>query len=107
MIRSRRVKEARWLSTIDRFLEIAMKKGILVVQLTERPRVGGGDAEDDADGSGFDDGGESFPVVDAGLLSETTQYPTSFVPCQGPVGMKRVMVDPLAGHNIATCRTRH
>jgi hypothetical protein len=39
MLRPRRVDEARWLLTIDHLIKIAMEKGVLDVELMNRPRT--------------------------------------------------------------------
>ena len=68
MVWGSRVDEAVRLLAVDRLVQMAVKKGVLHVQLMYRPGARSGDAEDDADGSQFDDRTERLVVVDAVLL---------------------------------------
>jgi len=68
MIRCSGVDEAGRLLAVDRLVQMAVKKGVLHIQLMYRPGARSGDAEDDADGSRFDDRTERLVVVDAVLL---------------------------------------
>ena len=36
------INKARWLSHVNHFIEIAMKKGVVYVKLTKRPTLGNG-----------------------------------------------------------------
>jgi hypothetical protein len=56
-----------------------VEEGIFDIKLVDRPVRGDGEREDNADGARFDDGAESFVVVDAVFLRETADNPTSFV----------------------------
>jgi hypothetical protein len=62
------VDEARRLLTIDLLVKIAVEEGILDVELMNRPGSRDGDAEDDADRGGLDDGAEGLVEVDPRLL---------------------------------------
>ena len=62
------VDEAGWLLAADRLVQMAVKKGVLHVQLMYWQGARSGNAEDDADGSRFDDRTERLVVVDAVLL---------------------------------------
>ena len=68
MVGSRRVDETGRLLAVDCLIQMAVKKGVLHVQLMYRPGARGGDAEDDADGGRFDNRAERLVVVDVVLL---------------------------------------
>ena len=68
VVGSRRVDEARRLLNVDRLVQMAVKKGVLHIQLMYRPGTRGGDAEDDPDGGRLDNRTERLVVVDAVLL---------------------------------------
>jgi hypothetical protein len=65
----------------------------------------GGDAQNKANGGGFYYGTESLTIVDAMLLCEAANNPSSFVPSERAIGVELVPEDPFACHNIHTCRT--
>jgi hypothetical protein len=44
-------------------------------------------------------------IVDFGALSETPKDPTSLVAIKGPVSMKLMREDPLAGDNVGALRS--
>jgi hypothetical protein len=77
MIGASRVNKARRLLTVDGLLQVAVKKGVLHIQLVDRPATGGHDAKDDAYHRRLDDGAEGLIVVDAVTLSEATNDPAS------------------------------
>jgi hypothetical protein len=60
-----RVDEAGRLLTVDGLVQVAMEKGVLHVQLMDRPGAKSGDAEDDPDGGRLDSWTERLVVVDA------------------------------------------
>jgi hypothetical protein len=74
-----RVDEAGGLLTVDRLVQVIVKKGILHVQLVDRPLTRGGDAEDDLNGGRLDDGAECLVVVDAVAWGEASNDPASLV----------------------------
>jgi hypothetical protein len=59
-MRSSRIDEAGRLLAVDLLIKIAMKEGILDIQLTNWPATRCGDAEDDADGRRLGDGAEGL-----------------------------------------------
>lgn len=63
---------------------MAVKEGVLHVQLVDRPLSRDRDAEDDPNGSRLDDGVEGLVVVDAVALGEATDDPTSLVRAMVP-----------------------
>jgi hypothetical protein len=65
MIRGGRVDEAGRLLTEDSLVQVAVEKGVLHVQLMDRPGARSGDAEDDSDGGQLDNRAERLVVVDA------------------------------------------
>ena len=77
-----------------------MKKGVLHIQLVDRPMTRGGDAEDDANLRRLDDEAEGLIVVDAVTLSEATNDPASIVTGKGTVGVEFMLINPLASHNV-------
>ena len=58
MVRVSRVNKARRLLTVDGLLQVSVKKGVLHIQLVDRPAPGSGDDEDDVDHRWLDDGAE-------------------------------------------------
>jgi hypothetical protein len=86
--------------TVDDLLEVAVKKGVLHVQLVNRPGVGRGDAEYRPYGGRFDDRTEGLVVVDALTLGEALDNPTSLVASEGPIDMELVPEDPLPRHDV-------
>jgi hypothetical protein len=80
VVRGSRVDEAGWLLAVDGLLEVAVKKGILHIELADGPIPGRGDAEDGADRGRLDDRAERLVVVDAGLLGEAANNPPRLVP---------------------------
>ena len=96
MLRTSRVDEARWLLTVDHLIKIAMKEGVLDIELVNRPRTGDGDAEDNADHGGLDDRAESLVKINARLLREPTNNPACLVASKSAIGGKFVLEDPLS-----------
>ena len=80
MLGMSRVGEAGRLLAVHLLVKIAVKKGVLDVQLMNRPCARGGDAEDDADGRGLDDGAEGLIKVHTVLLREAAHNPSRLVP---------------------------
>jgi hypothetical protein len=62
--------------------------------------------EDNANGAGFNDGGESFVVIDAVFLRKPTDDPPSFIASKGAIGMKLVAKNPFARDYIGAGGTR-
>jgi hypothetical protein len=56
-----------------------MKKGILHIQLVERPSTRRGETQHSTDGRRFDNPVEGLIVVDPGLLVVAASYPASLV----------------------------
>jgi len=79
-----RVDEAVRLLAVDRLVQMAVKKGVLHVQLMYLPGARSGDAEDDADGSRFNNRTECLVVVDVVLLRKTTNDPPGFMRAREP-----------------------
>jgi len=86
---------------------VAVKKGVLHVQLVNRPGTGCGDAEYRSYGGRFDNRAESLVVVDALALGEASDNPASLVASEGPIGMELVPEDPLHGHDVGARGTRN
>ena len=102
-----RVDEAVRLLAVDRLVQMAVKKGVLHVQLMDRPGARSGDAEDDPDGGRFDNRAERLVVVDAVPLRKTTNDPPGLMASQGAVSTILVLEDPLAGDHISAQGARH
>ncbi|KAM0890622.1 hypothetical protein ACQ4PT_026924 [Festuca glaucescens] len=107
MVRPGIVDEASWLETVHLLGEIAVKKGILHVQLVHRPLARRGERENHANGGWLDDGGERLAVVDACVLCEAADDPTGFVPFEGAVGVSLVPEDPFSGDEVGAGRSRN
>jgi hypothetical protein len=69
------------LLTVDCLGEGAVEEGIFNIKLVDRPVRGDGERKVNADGARFDDGAESFVVVDAVFLREAADNPSSLVTC--------------------------
>jgi hypothetical protein len=78
-----RIDEARRLLAIDCLVQMAMKKGVLHVQLMDRPGARNSNAENSPDGGWFDNRAERPIVVDAVTLLETTDDPPGLMTSQG------------------------
>lgn len=81
MFRGGGVNETQRLLTVHRLVEMAVKKGVLHVQLVNRPSAGGGDAKNSLDHRWFDNKAERLIVVDVVALGEATEPPSA--PCGG------------------------
>jgi hypothetical protein len=102
MIWGARVDESWRLLAVDGLLEVAVKKGVLHVQLVNGPGAGRGDAEYGPNGGRFDNRAEGLVVVDALALGEAANNPASLVAGKGPIGMKLVPEDPLPRHDVGS-----
>jgi len=107
VVRSGWVDEAGRLLTVDCLVQMAVKKGVLHVQLMDRPGARSGDAEDDPDGGRFDNRAERLVVVDAVPLRKATNDPPGLMASQGAVSTILVLEDPLAGDDVGTRRARN
>jgi hypothetical protein len=94
------VDETWWLLAVDRLVEVAVKKGILHVQLVDRPSAGDVNAENSPNGGLFDHRTEGLVVVNAFSLREAADHPAGLVTSEGPIGMEFVPENPLARHNV-------
>ena len=106
MVESRRVVKTGRLLVVDCLIQMAVKKGVLHVRLMYRPGARGGDAEDDSDGTWFNNWVKRLIVVDAVLLREATNDRSGFMASQRAVGMILVLEDALAGDDVGTRRSR-
>jgi len=100
MIGASGVNKARRLMTVDGLLQVAVKKGVLHIQLVDRPATRGGDAEDDMNRRRLDNGAKGLIVVDVVALSEATNDPASLVTGKRTVGVEFMLINPLASHNV-------
>jgi len=83
---------------------MAVKEGVLHIQLVDRPLSRGRDAEDDLNGSRLEDGAEGLVVVDAMALGEAVDDSASLVASQGAIGVELMPEDPLAGDHVGVGR---
>ena len=105
MIRCSGVDEAGRLLAVDRLVQMAVKKSVLHVQPMYRPGARSGNAEDDANGSRFDNRTERLVVVDVVLLRKTTNDPPGFMASERAISTIFVLEDPLAGDDVGTWRS--
>jgi len=84
---------------------MAVKEGVLHVELVDRQLSRGHNAEDDPNGSRLDDGPEGLVVVDAVALGEAADNPASLVASQGAITVELMPEDPLAGDHVGAGRT--
>jgi hypothetical protein len=103
-IGARRVDEAGGLLTIDGLVQVTVKKGILHVQLVDRPLTRSSDAEDDPNRCRLDDGAERLVIVDAVSLGEAADDPASLMTSQRAVGVELMPEDLFAGDDIGARR---
>jgi hypothetical protein len=90
------VDKARRLLAVDHLVKIAMKEGILDIQLMNRPSTGDGDAEYDADRGGLDNGAECLIIINTRLLREPTNNPSCLVASKSTVRGELVLEDPFS-----------
>jgi len=83
-----------------------VEKGVLHIELVNRPVQGMSQGNDSMNSGRLDNRAESLVIVDAGLLGEPTEYPTSFVSVQRTISMKLVLENPFPGDHIRLGRTR-
>jgi hypothetical protein len=102
VIWSARVDETWRLLAVDGLLEMAVKKGVLHVQLMNGPGAGCGDAKYRPYGSRFDNRAEGLVVVNALALGEATDNPASLGASKGPIGMELVPEDPLPRYDVGS-----
>jgi hypothetical protein len=107
VVRDDWIDEARRLLVVDCLVKVVVKKGVLHVQLMDRPGARDNDAENSPDGGWFDNRAERLVVVDAVTLRETTDDPPGLMTSQGAVSTKFVLEDPLAGDDDGTRRSRN
>jgi hypothetical protein len=81
-----------------------VEEGIFHVELLNGSVMGDNSGEHRANSGWFYNRAESLIVVDSGALSETPKDPTGLVAIKGPVSMKLVREDPLAGDNVGALR---
>lgn len=81
------MSDTGWLRHEDLFMEGAMKKCIIDIQLTERPVVRECYGENSTNSYWFSDRAEGIKVVFPVLLKKTFSYKTSFVFGYGAIGI--------------------
>jgi hypothetical protein len=96
MVGVARINKVRGLLTVDLLVKIAIEKGVLDIELVDRPRPRDGDAEDDADRGRLGDGTKRLVKVDARLLREAPDNPPRLVPSKTAIRVKLVFKNPLS-----------
>jgi hypothetical protein len=84
-----------------------MKECIFDVELVNGPALRKGKRKNNADGGGFDDRAEGFIEIDARLLGETPNYPTSFVTSESAIRVMFVTKNPFSRNYVGTGRRRN
>lgn len=107
MIRVTRVSETKWLSLIDFFSEVSMKKGILDVKLVDRPSIIDHKAENSADCSRLGDGAEGLVIVNVSLLIKAFGNKACFVSLSTTISMTFDFKHPFVANNINMARRRN
>jgi hypothetical protein len=77
-----------------------VEKGVLHIELLNRPCVRCGESEHHVDGGWFHNWAESHVAVRPGVLSEALENPTSLVVVESPTGEVLVCEDPLVGDGV-------
>jgi hypothetical protein len=77
-----------------------MEEGVLHIELLNWPVAEDSNSDHRANGGRFHNRAKSHIVVDPGALCETPEDPASLVAIKGPVGVKLVREDPLAGDDV-------
>jgi hypothetical protein len=104
-VRVSRVGEARGLTAEDCLGESAMEEGIFHIELLNGLDIGDTSGENLANSGRFYNRAKSLIVVDSEVLSETPKDPTGLIAIKGPISMKLVREDPLAGDNVGALRS--
>jgi hypothetical protein len=86
---------------------MTMKKGILHVELVDRPRARCSNAENNVDGGRFNNWIEGLIIVDAVLLRETLDNLASLVSSKRTISIILVLENPLASDDVGTRWTRN
>jgi hypothetical protein len=76
------------------------KKSILHIQLMNQPLARSCNTQNCPDVTRFDDPTESLIIVNAMLLRESPNNPTSLVTSKRTIRVKFMLVNPLPYHNI-------
>ena len=85
-------------------MQVTVKKGIIHVQLVDRPLTRSSDAEDDPNRGRLDDEAQRLVVVDVVLLGEAADDLASLMTSQRVVGVELVPEDPLASDDVGAER---
>ena len=104
MVRCSRVDESRWLLAVNSLIQMTMKKGVLDIQLMNRPGTRRSNAENNPNRCWLNNWIESLFVVDAILLRKSSNNPQSFVTSKRAIRVILMLENPLAGDNVGTRR---
>jgi hypothetical protein len=84
-----------------------VEESIFYVELLNGPGTGDSSSEHRVNSDRFYNQAEGLIVVNSGALSEISKDPTGLVVIKGPVSMKLVREDPLAGDNVGALRSEN
>jgi len=102
MIRKGWINKTWSLLAIDCLIKMTMEKSILDIQLMNRPVARGCNTQNCPDGTWFNNRTECLIIINAMLLRESPNNPTSFVTSKGTIRMILMLENPLSCHNIST-----
>jgi len=107
MIRKGWINKTWRLLAVDCLIKMTMKKSILDIQLMNRPMMRGCNTQNCPDCSWFNNRTEYLIIVNAMVLRESLNNPTSFVASKGTIRMTLMLENPLSCHDISTRRPRN
>src|SRR6185437_6972778 len=102
MIRKGWINKTWRLLAINCLIKMTMEKSILDIQLMNRPVARGCNTQNCPDGTWFNNRTECLIIINAMLLRESPNNPTSFVTSKGTIRMILMLENPLSCHNIST-----
>ena len=86
---------------------MSLQKGILHIELMNRPMTRYSKAKNSANGGRLDHMNESLVIIYAMLLRKSLNHPTSFVTSKRTIRMIFMLENPLSCHDISTRRPRN
>jgi hypothetical protein len=105
MIRMMLINKSGGLLTVDLLIKRAIEKCILDIELTDWPRAGDSNGENNPYSGGLDDRTECVVIINSRTLRVATNNPASLVPGETTIGVEFMTVNPLPGDNIGMRRT--
>ena len=104
MVGKLRIKKTTCLFTKDKLINITNKEGVFDIQLMHMALLSCDKTKDNQDYCRFDHQAKSLAIIHVGLLTETMNFPSFLVTCQGAIEMQFMSKHPLLGEHIDTCR---